>query len=136
MSWGQTLSNDRAAGVVLHEGNIILIHRIRDGHEYWVIPGGSVEEGETAEEAVDRELNEELGITVLEKGPLFDIECLGRREYFFKITKFTGIPTMGGPELERMTPQNHYSLDPRNPEELAHINLLPEGIAAKILEHL
>ena len=41
---------------------VLLVKRVRDG--YWVIPGGSIEEGETVEEAVIREVREETGYNV------------------------------------------------------------------------
>lgn len=50
--------------IIFLEGKILLIHRKRDGKEYWVTPGGGVEEGETLEEAVKREVREEIGIDV------------------------------------------------------------------------
>lgn len=50
--------------IVFIEQKVILIHRKRDGLEYWVTPGGKVEKGESLEEAVIRELREEVGIEV------------------------------------------------------------------------
>ncbi len=51
--------------VVLHEGRVLLIRR---GNEplrgRWLIPGGTVELGETLEEAVVREVEEETGLVV------------------------------------------------------------------------
>jgi 8-oxo-dGTP pyrophosphatase MutT (NUDIX family) len=53
-----------AAYVVLtNEGDQVLITRRRDGGE-WVLPGGSVEQGEAPWEAVAREVREETGVEI------------------------------------------------------------------------
>jgi len=49
-----------AGAVVLRKGKILLLKRHDDG--LWAIPGGLVEVGETAAEAAQRELWEEVGI--------------------------------------------------------------------------
>ena len=46
------------------DDGIVLIHRVKDGREYYVVPGGGVKDGETHEDTVKRELLEELGIEV------------------------------------------------------------------------
>jgi len=56
------------AGIVLIEDNkVALIKRHRSGVEYFVFPGGGVEEGETPEEAAIREAMEELGVEIIVK---------------------------------------------------------------------
>ena len=53
------------AGIILVEDNkVALIERHRAGLEYYVFPGGGVEEGETPERAAIREAKEELGVEV------------------------------------------------------------------------
>jgi ADP-ribose pyrophosphatase YjhB (NUDIX family) len=51
--------------VVVHEGRVLLIRRGKPPLQgRWVVPGGTVELGETLEEAVVRELREETGLEV------------------------------------------------------------------------
>jgi ADP-ribose pyrophosphatase YjhB (NUDIX family) len=51
--------------VVIHDGRVLLIRRGKEPLKgRWVVPGGTVELGETLEEAVAREVLEETGIEV------------------------------------------------------------------------
>ena len=53
-----------AAGVIVRAGNVLLGQRRKsDRHPFkWEFPGGKVESGETPQQALVRELREELGI--------------------------------------------------------------------------
>jgi len=70
-----------AAALVIHEGKILLLKR--DDYDkvspgLWSFPGGKVEEGETLEDALIRELKEEANI----EGAILDI--------IYATTIFTG----------------------------------------------
>ncbi len=62
----QYLNPPLAATVVLPRGDAILMGRrtIEPRRGYWTLPGGYVELGESAEEAVVREAKEEVGVDV------------------------------------------------------------------------
>lgn len=88
-----------AVGVLLNENREVLIAlRPAQSHQggLWEFPGGKVEEGESVEHALNREFEEELGISVQACSPLTQI----RHEYsdksvmldVWRIEKFSGIP--------------------------------------------
>lgn len=84
-------------GAVVCEGDrILLIRRGKEpGAGRWSVPGGHVEEGETLEEAVCREVREETGLSV-EAGSLvgFVEMALGSDRYV--ICDFLASPTGEG----------------------------------------
>jgi 8-oxo-dGTP diphosphatase len=53
---------ERACGVVVTEGSILLVRHVHDERDYWTLPGGGIEQGETAYEAAKREVLEETSI--------------------------------------------------------------------------
>lgn len=55
-------------GVVIHAGKVLLLRNTRDE---WELPGGRLEVGETPEECVAREIEEETGWRV-RVGPVLD----------------------------------------------------------------
>jgi 8-oxo-dGTP diphosphatase len=61
----------KAAGIII-KGRRLLVERSK-GKEHFISPGGSLEDGETAKQALVRELMEEFGIKVLES----DLEEFG-----------------------------------------------------------
>jgi len=66
-----------AVGVVVtHSGKVLLIRRARAPRQgKWALPGGSVKLGETLQQAAQREVAEETGVTVSAREPVnsFDV---------------------------------------------------------------
>ena len=64
----------RYQGAIIRDHSVLLIkHRHHDdGREYWVIPGGGKEPGETEEECVQREMKEETHLHVRVERLLLD----------------------------------------------------------------
>ena len=58
------------AAVVAPDGRTLMLHYADEYDEWWISPGGGVDPGETDEEALRRELREELGFEDFEIGPL------------------------------------------------------------------
>ncbi len=53
-----------------------MLVRVRD-NQLWYLPGGTIETGETAEQAFVREIDEELGVAIDEKSIRFDRRIVG-----------------------------------------------------------
>jgi 8-oxo-dGTP diphosphatase len=65
--------------VVIKDDRIILVRRgCAPSEGLWAIPGGMLELGETIQEAADREMFEETGVTVRAKDPVYTFDFFER----------------------------------------------------------
>jgi 1-acyl-sn-glycerol-3-phosphate acyltransferase len=60
--WWETTESVIARGIVIRDGKLLAVKRVRDGQEYYVLPGGRMDKGETAREAAAREVLEETNL--------------------------------------------------------------------------
>lgn len=68
-------------GVVVHDGRVLLIRRGKEPMRgRWVVPGGTVELGETLQEAVVREVREETGVEVRPLDVMLVFDRIERRD--------------------------------------------------------
>ena len=56
------MKRDRSQAVVCRNGKLLLVEHFFRGRNFYNLPGGGIEEGETPEEAALRELEEEAGV--------------------------------------------------------------------------
>ncbi len=54
----------RVGVLLVRDGQVLLVQHRRDGNEYWLLPGGGLEWGESIQECAERECKEELGLEV------------------------------------------------------------------------
>lgn len=88
---------DVAVGVLIDAGGRFLLSSRPPGKVYagaWEFPGGKIERGETVEQALRRELHEELGIEIGAVAPwrtsLFDYPHALVRLHFCKVAEWRG----------------------------------------------
>lgn len=140
----------------MKDGQILLMRRIKKdwpvphslgegGGEYWVFPGGGVEVGETPEQAMVREVQEELSLQVTEYKLLFEMfndftmneKYPPRQEYYYLVTAFTGEVKLGGEEAERMSEADQYHPTWVPLSQIKEMtNLKPEVAQKKLIEAL
>ncbi len=127
----------KRAGVIVCSGEeILLIQRIKGDRQYWVIPGGGIDEGETALEAACRELWEELELVVQQdRLQLFcQIQNQGNDETYYQIEIEKKEFVIHGEEKARSSENNVYIPMWVNKNELQAIDLKPEEMKEKLLK--
>ncbi|GAA1597225.1 MULTISPECIES: NUDIX domain-containing protein [Kribbella] len=145
----------RGAAVVLRSGKVLIIKRyLRQesaaecvmceyadapgpecrGHRYAVLPGGHVEEGESAAAAALRELTEETTLTGTVDQLLWTGTHNGRPAYYFRIKDVTGVAELSGDEAAAHSPTNHFDLHWAGAAELQSSGIYPPDLLRRLAE--
>ena len=62
----------RVCAAIVRDGAILMVRHEHEGRTYWTLPGGAVEPGETPEQAIVREVREEVCLVGRCGEPLFE----------------------------------------------------------------
>jgi 8-oxo-dGTP diphosphatase len=98
---------ERVAAVIERDQRVLMVrqrakgaHGRHDGNEYLTLPGGGIDVGETPEEAVAREVWEEVRLTVTRALRLQRVEHRGGATTLFRVVVEDGPAELGtDPEL-------------------------------------
>ena len=120
----------RVAAILRRETRVLLVRHEKQGREYWLLPGGGVNVGETLVDGLKRELVEELGIDeeIPLEGPVALADSISPPGWPPKhVVHIVFAGHLGDRSLERVTSgdpavRNHRLFDV---EELAELALHP-----------
>lgn len=99
---GSMTSRKRAAAVIIRDGRLLMVRQRgtgpsgrHDGQEYWTLPGGGIQPGETPEQAVKREVAEETGLESLTADFLYDVPHPSGWTACYRVRVAAGEPRLG-----------------------------------------
>ncbi len=123
-------------GIIIEDNFVYAMFRRKkkdDGSfkEYYVIPGGGLEEGESLEENVIRELKEEFSVDIKLDGYLGVDESDETIAHFFACHITQGNPKLGGEELKRCTEDNYYEIRKVAIDDLDNVDILSKDFIRK-----
>lgn len=141
------MERTRVAGIIFIDGKLALMHRKDvlkrpEMPEYYTLPGGGLEEGETLEEGTKREIKEEFGIDVELVKKLYEItsEKFNQKEIFYLCKYVSGTFGTGeGPEFSgdpKYIESGKYLPELIDIENIEKINLMPPEIKNRIIEDI
>lgn len=138
------MKRTRVAGIIPMKNGYALMHRENVKNHpignYYTIPGGGLEEGETIEEGTIREIKEEFGIDVKIVKQLYYLENDTMDEYFFLCEYISGeMGTGEGPEFSgdpKYKDRGTYTPKIVAKEEIKNIMLLPPVIKEKMVKDI
>ncbi len=109
------------AGLIWREGRVLITRRPEGSHlaGFWEFPGGKQEAGETLEQCLEREIMEELGVSVKATELLLEIdhdyEMKSISLHLFRCSGLTGEPrALGCSDMRWVDPRDldQYELPP------------------------
>lgn len=123
-------------GIIIENDYVYLMFRRRikengEMKEYYVIPGGGINENETLEENVKREVKEEFSVDVKINGYIGKDESEETIANFFSCSIISGTPKLGGEELDRCTESNYYEVRKVKIEDLDKIDVIGKDMIIK-----
>jgi len=130
----------RAGIILIEDDKVALIERHRAGMDYFVFPGGGVDEGETPEQGAIREAFEELGVEVAIKKKVAIIHFDQSMQVYYLVEQVGG-------EFGTGTGEEFTDSDPEDPQEGIYIpiwmpihelpqheKIYPESVAKLLLK--
>ncbi|MGH0429487.1 NUDIX hydrolase [Bacillus hominis] len=128
------MTRNRGAAIIVQDGKIALIKRVREDEMYFVFPGGGIEEGETPEEATKREVYEELGVHIQMGHLIAKVEYKGT-EYYYNAHITDGVFGSGKGEEFELKGRGSYIPIWMPINELPNLNIKPYDVGKNVFDY-
>lgn len=122
------IESERCAAIVIKDNKVLMIHRIKNGFEYFVFPGGHRRIDEDPKDVVIREVKEETNIDVEDPKLVFEFmnyHSGNHDRYFICECDKCSEPKLVGEESIRHCEENQYYPKWIKLSEVAKLNVLP-----------
>jgi ADP-ribose pyrophosphatase YjhB (NUDIX family) len=99
----------RVSAILRWHGRILLCRHEKPGKEYWLLPGGGVNSGESIVDALERELREEVGVEdVPVEGPVAIVDSIAPVRSFAQkhVVHIIFAGDLSGRSLEKVTSED------------------------------
>ncbi|EJP99533.1 NUDIX hydrolase [Bacillus cereus] len=133
----ETCFNYRVGAICKHDNKILILQD--EGEEYWYVPGGRVKMLENSEDALKRELAEEVGVPIKVKRLIWSVEnffTLSERKFheisFYYEVELQELPANGANQYILKEEGRTYLFKWVPVEELDAYNLQPAFIKDKV----
>lgn len=127
----------RARGIVFVDGKLVSMYREFQGRVFYTIPGGGMEEGESEQECVKREVFEEFGLVVEPIKKVYYYENDISIENFYLCEYVSGEFGSGqGEEFQPNRNRGVYIPSLLDLDEIENLPLMPPEVAKALVEDL
>ena len=132
----------RVRAIIFLDGKLVTLKRVKKDETYWVFPGGGVEDGESLEEALKREIMEELSLEIEVQDLVFEYHFKTDHQdddEFFYNCRITGgkLGKGSGPEYQ---PDSHYhgthEIALLSIQKIKELDLRPKEMKERLLKTL
>ena len=119
--------------IIVEDGKILLCRPINS--DYYFLPGGHVEFGDTSDSTIKREILEELGVEAKSVKPLAFVDNIYEGgEYAFKRHEVNLMYEVALASKEFQITEKHIGFDWINLQDIGKTKILPAGIKDLLLQ--
>jgi len=123
-------------GILINDGKIIIMKRVKPDRLYYTFPGGHSNEGETAEECVVREWKEELDIDVKPIARIYNCTSLGKTQGYFLLEWISGTISKTDAEEYHKGADNISEPTWTDINEIENLPLMPPVVRQQLIKDL
>jgi 8-oxo-dGTP pyrophosphatase MutT (NUDIX family) len=127
----------RCRAIIFVDDKIVSMYREREGRIFYTFPGGGMEENESEEICVKREVMEEFGIVVEPRKIIYECNFNNLNQCYIVCDWVDGeVHVTDGEEYDRMTEENQYYPTTIDVDRLAEYDFRPHEIRDELIKDL